>query len=189
MNNKTNEELLKLSKSIVDADGKDHLKEFDALCVKNNDDLVKHIYETLESEKTQLIRCDDGVASTNSGVCFAYNKDSNTMIVFKPDGDNFKHTAYCPKDGEARFEVKKTNVKIDQGGLEPEIKHGIYELLPELKKEQERTQSASEATTAPKEMTDKERERQERIEKLMQQAKESEKQRENSLSGGRNLDR
>ncbi|KJV04956.1 hypothetical protein [Methylocucumis oryzae] len=143
----SNAELLELAKKIVSSlHSQNHLNEFEPIGVKNNDDMVQHVYKTLLSQETKLTKCAEGVKSTNAGVCFAYNEKTNTMIVFHPDKNDFTHTVYRPNDGKERFDVKVRNITIAQGGQTPEIKRGIFELMPELehkahKKQEQKTQS------------------------------------------------
>jgi hypothetical protein len=136
--------LEELARKIADAHGKNHLSDFEPLGVSNYEELVKHFYQTLKSKETELIRCNDnaispksGVKSTNAGVCVAYNEKSNTMLIFKPFDEQHIPTAHRPKLGRKHFNGKITNIETDQGGQTPDIKHDIYELLPELKREAE----------------------------------------------------
>lgn len=160
--------VLDLARKIVDDHGQNHVNEFYHVGVKNKDDLVNHIYDTLRDDKTAMIRCENGGQSTNAGVCFAYNKETNTMLVFHPDKNDYSHTAYCPKDGENRFAVKVKNVTKDQSGRVPEIKHGIYELMPELKREAKPENRPTENQRQAEATSDRD-ERRERLLKAMQQ--------------------
>jgi hypothetical protein len=123
-----------LSERIVAAHGKNHLSMFKELGVENKEQLIEHTYKTLEDRNTKLIMAQEG---RQKGVCFAHNETTNTFVVFSHQNKQFTHTTYRPdtlEDGKARFETKIKNVTKDQG-YAPEIKRGIQELLPTLRKE------------------------------------------------------
>ena len=96
-----------------------------------------HIRETLEDEKTQCFRVEQGV---QQGTLYFYNDQTNTYIMV-PSQEDLEPTAFRPEDHEKKFEIKK-NRATDEQGYEPEIQHGIYELVPELKREQELSQDS-----------------------------------------------
>jgi hypothetical protein len=162
-----------IAHEIVHAHGQDHISDFASIGVKDRGGMEDHVYNTLISGDTEMIRCEDKLNSTNSGVCFAYNAKTNTMLVFNPDEKDFTHTAYCPDDNENRLQVKIKNVTKDQG-YAPEVKRGIYELLPELKKEQE----LNKAPAHQQQVSEAEQARQERVAKMLEQWRENEKEME-----------
>lgn len=105
------------------------------LDVKNKEDLQTHVRETLVSEKTECFRSDE---EFQKGTLFFYNRDTNTFIVV-PGDDRKEPSVYRPKEHEEKFQQKFKSVsdrQLEEKGCAPEIKHGIYELVPELAREQ-----------------------------------------------------
>ncbi len=138
-----------------------------ALTITTQEEFRQHIQETLESEQTRCFKVSDGV---EKGTMYFYNDQSNTMIVI-PGRKDLKPTAYRPEAGAQKFEdkVEKTS---KQQGYEPEISHGIYELIPELKKELVLIKDLSEAEKAKREQEETEKLRREALKRMLAEALE-----------------
>ena len=105
------------------------------LKIKNIKDFNSHVKETLTSKETLCFEVSSG---PQKGTKFFYNENTNSMIIVPglkklEDGKELPPTIYRPKTGKKYFKDKLERVEKEQG-FEPEIKHGIYELLPALEK-------------------------------------------------------
>jgi len=107
------------------------------LNINTPEQFQQHIRETLEDEQTRCFRVEQGV---QQGTLYFYNDQTNTYIVV-PSQEDQKPTAFRPEDHEKKFEDKIDRTVKNQG-YTPEIQHGIYELVPELKREQELSQDS-----------------------------------------------
>lgn len=98
--------------------------------IETKEDFEKHILATLESSETKCFKVEDGF---EKGTCYFYNQETNTFIVV-PGEKSLEPTCFRPKDFEIKLDAKIEKTTREQG-FEPELKNGINELLPELKKE------------------------------------------------------
>ena len=100
--------------------------------VLTRDDLQKHVQATLVSEQTQCFAVKGGF---EKGTLYFYNRDSNTLIVV-PGDKALDPTVYRPDEKEQKFQ-EKIDKTTDQQGYAPEIKRGMYALIPELRHERQ----------------------------------------------------
>ena len=103
-------------------------------------DFREHIRNTLESDETKCFKVVDGV---EKGTMYFYNEQSNTVIVV-PGKKALEPTCYRLPKNVHKFQTKIVKTAKQQG-YEPEIKRGIYELMPELKKELAKSPAQQEA--------------------------------------------
>lgn len=96
--------------------------------INNRDDFKRHAVETLIDKNSSCFIVEIGVEKET---IHCYNKDSNTLISIPGNGS--PPTMYRPKERN-HFEKKIYKTIDQQGGKTPEIKNGIYELLPALEK-------------------------------------------------------
>jgi len=120
---------------------KNHINEFrdktlgPVVDIQTQENFRQHAQQTLESYQTKCFQVEQGF---EKGARYFYNEQSNTMIVV-PGDKNLEPTMYRPDTHEKKFEEKIEKTSRQQG-YEPEIKRGIYELIPELSEQQTREQ-------------------------------------------------
>ena len=107
----------------------------DALKIKSRKDFHDHAKETLKNTETL---CFEASSGPQKGTKFFYNENTNSMIIVPgleklKNGKELPPTMYRPEKRKEHFKNKIERVEKEQG-FEPEIKKGIYELLPALEK-------------------------------------------------------
>lgn len=100
------------------------------LGIDNEKDFREHIKKTLESDETKCFKVSDGI---EIGTMYFYSEQSNTLIVV-PGKKALEPTCYRPPENVHKFQTKIIKTAKQQGYM-PEIKRGIYDLMPELTKE------------------------------------------------------
>ncbi|NTU49795.1 MAG: hypothetical protein HGA87_02700 [Desulfobulbaceae bacterium] len=99
--------------------------------VETMSDYREHIINTMKDPET---KCFIGQNDSDKNALFLYNEKTNTYIVV-PEDQKHSATMFRPEDFGEKFKEKHRKQMDSQGQL-PEIKQGVYELLPSLENAQ-----------------------------------------------------